>query len=588
MKQFFKFTFASILGFFISLFLLSILFLIISFAAISSLDSVDTVSVADNTILELKLDYEVPERTTNEPNFSYSILPSLNKTIGLNDIIEVIENAKVDSKIKGIFINLDNLYIGGLAKINEIRNTLIDFKNSDKFIIAHGNSISERAYYLASVADSIFITPTGAMEFDGFGIEVTFFKKALEKLEIEPQIFQYGKFKSATEPYKVDKLSDANRTQLNNYLSSVYNTFISNLSKSNNINEERLKDFAKNLVINSAEDANKYGLVNSLLYRDEVDSILSKLINSSNSDKLKKISTKKYLYSINNSSSSQNRIAVIYAVGEIINGKGSDYSIGTKNIIESIVKAKNNKRVKAIVMRINSPGGSPLTSDMIWREIKLAVEKKPFIVSLSDVAASGGYYIACAADKIVSDPVSLAGSIGVYGIIPNTQKFFNNKLGITFDKVVTSENAGWNSITFPLNNTQRRYIQNQIDDIYYDFVNRVADGRNMTFEEVDKIGQGRIWSGIHSKEIGLVDTSGGMELALNIAAHEAKITDYKIVEYPTQKEAFEKIIEILSSKIESRIINFSFEKPLDQISKLAEALKYTGIQTRLPFEYAIE
>ncbi len=588
MKQFFKFTFASILGFFISLLLLFFFFLFFIFILTSTIDSTEKVTLKDNSILELKLDYEVPERSSTLPYFSYSVIPSISKTIGLNDLIESINHAKTDLKIKGIFLNLDNLYIGELVKINEIRNALIDFKSSNKFIIAHGNSISERAFYLASIADSIFITPTGTMEFDGFGIEVTFFKKALDKLEIEPQIFQYGKFKSATEPYKSDRLSNENKLQLNQYLSSVYNKFIFDIAESKSINPNVLKDLSKNLTINSAEDAERYKLVNSLKYKDEVDSLLRRIINIPPKDKLRKVSVKKYLQSFNRTTNSKNRIAIIYATGEIVNSQGDEYSIGTKNIIESIVKARKNKKVKAIVMRINSPGGSPLTSDMIWREIKLASKEKPFIVSLGDIAASGGYYIACAADKIVADSSTLAGSIGVFGIIPNAQKFFNNKLGVTFDRVMTSKNNGWNSYSFPLNNVQKKYIQKQVDDIYVDFVNRVAEGRNMTFDEIDRIAQGRIWSGLHSKEIGLVDTLGGINLALNIAADKAGISDYKIVEYPTQKETFDKIMDLLSAKIEGKFNNLIFQKPLNQINKLIDALKYTGIQTRLPFVYKID
>jgi protease IV len=586
MKQFFKFTFASILGFFISLLLLLFIFFVFSFAIISSLDSVETVSISNNTILEIKLDYEVPERTSFEPIFSLSIIPSIDKTIGLNDITRIIEHAKGDHKIKGIYLDLDNFYVGGLAKINTIRDALLDFKSSDKFIIAHGNSISEKGYYLASVADSIYLTPTGNFEFDGFGIEVAFYKDALRKLEIEPQIFQYGKFKSATEPFRFDKLSNDNKKQLEAYLNSVYTDYISNISQSTNINHSTLISIANELMTNSAEDAEKLGLVSSLLYEDEVDSLINNMIDSSL--KVKKVSEKKYLYSIrNNSSSSANRVAIIYALGEIVNSGGDEFTIGTKNIIKSIRKAKENKRVKAIVMRVNSPGGSPLTSDMIWREIKLASKEKPFIVSMGEMAASGGYYISCPADIIVADPSTLAGSIGVYGIIPNTQKFFNNKLGIKFDRVETGENSSLLTITTPMSNEQKRYFQEQVDNIYYDFVSRVAEGRNMTFDEIDRIAEGRIWSGIDSKNIGLVDTLGGLDLAINIAAEQADIDNYKIIEYPAQKETFEKIMELLSSEIESKINNFTFERSLNQIQNLSNALKYTGIQTRLPFEYVI-
>lgn len=585
MKQFFKFTFASIVGFFISIFLLFVIFFLFSFALVSSIDTTESVSISNNSVLELELDYLVPERSSYEPIVSFSIMPSIDKTLGLNDITKLITYAKEDSKIEGIYLNLNNFEVGGLSKINTIRRALVDFKTSNKFIIAHGNTINEKAYFLASVADSIYLTPTGNLEFNGFGFELTFFKNILDKLEIETQIFQYGKFKSATEPYRLEKMSSENREQLSKYLNSVYSDYISNISSSTDIDENRLKDISDNLEITSAEAAVDLGFINQLLYNDQIDSLIQKKINSYS--KIKYVKAEKYIYSIENlSPATTNRIAVIYAIGEIINSRGDEYSIGTENIIESIRKAKENKRIKAIVMRVNSPGGSPLTSDMIWREIELAANVKPFIVSMGDLAASGGYYISCSADKIVAEPTTLAGSIGVYGMIPNTNKFFNNKIGITFDRVETNKNSII-SLASPLSPQQKYLFQKQVDDIYFDFVNRVSMGRNMTFEEVDEIAQGRIWSGIDAKKIGLVDTLGGLDLALSIAAENAGITEYKTVEYPTQKEAFEKIMDLFSSEIKNSINNVTFEQPLNQIHKLAEALKYTGIQARLPFEYVI-
>lgn len=587
MKQFFKFMFASMLGFFISMFLITLVIFVFMFAVISSLETEETVDVKDNSILEIKLDYELPERSAKDPSFNFGMIPSFENLVGLNDLLKSIKTAKNDKNIKGIFIDLDNFVSPGITKLSEIRNGLIDFKNSGKKIIAHGNSISEAGFYLASAADSIYLTPTGSMEFDGFGIELTFFKKTLDKLEIEPQIFQHGKFKSATEPFRVEQMSEENRVQLNKYLSSVFDKIISEISIDKKISVNDLKSISAELKINFAEDAKKYGLVDNLKYEDEVDSVLAKIVNDDDNE-FNLISFKKYFKAAaSNEEYSNNRIAVIYADGEILESKGDDNSIGTENIIKALDEANNNDRVKAIVLRVNSPGGSALTSDMIWRKINLLKKEKPIIVSMSDLAASGGYYISCAANKIVAEPTSLTGSIGVFGIIPNAQKFFNEKLGITFDEVSTSENSGWATITKPLNNVQKKFIQNSVDRIYTDFVSRVASGRNMTFEQVDSIAQGRIWSGINAKEIGLVDTLGGINLALDIAAKSAEIEDYKIVEYPVQKETVEKIMEMFSSKIFSGI-NFSiFNEQLNQIEKLSSAMKYTGIQTRLPFEFKI-
>ncbi|MDX1701119.1 MAG: S49 family peptidase, partial [Melioribacteraceae bacterium] len=333
MKQFFKFLFASILGFFISLFILVFIFFIFSIALVSSFSKTETVSISDNTILELRLDYDLPERSSYEP-VNFSGIPRMSRTLGLNDLVKLINSAKNDERIKGIFIDLDNLRIGGLAKINTIRESLKDFKTSSKYIIAHGNSISERAFYLASVADSLYLTPTGTIEFDGFGMELTFFKGTLDKLDIEPQVFQYGKFKGSTEPFKLDKLSVENELQLSQYLNSVYNNFLEKISVELKIEKDSLRRFANNALINSAEDAKNHGFVNGLLYLDQVDSIMYKMSQSNNIPE--KLSYKKYFYSSgSNSLSSDNRIAVIYALGEITNGIGNEYTIGTKNIIES-------------------------------------------------------------------------------------------------------------------------------------------------------------------------------------------------------------------------------------------------------------
>jgi protease-4 len=587
MKQFFKFMFASIIGFFISLVLLFFFFLTISYFIVSSVEGNDTITISKNSILKIKLDFEVPERTQLIPVSSYFSIPSLEKTIGLNDIIKSIKKAKDDNKIEGIFIDLDNLIVGGLTKVDALRKALNDFKSSGKFIIAHGNSISEKAFYLASVADSIFITPTGTLEFDGFSMEMSFYKKALDKLEIEPQIFQHGKFKSATEPFKLNQMSDENKEQLKSYLNTVYKNFINNISSSTNKSSEELIDIADNLKITSAEDAVKFGLADSLLYRDGVDSLLKKLVGIAPDKKLKIVSFKKYAKTKKAYHSSNNRIAVIYASGEITSGKGDDNSIGTENIIKAIRKAKKNKRVKAIVMRVNSPGGSPLTSDMIWKEILLVKKTKPFIVSMGDVAASGGYYISCAADSIVAEANTITGSIGVFGIIPNAKKFFNNKLGVTFDRVKTNPNSGMMTYTTPLTNAQRKFIQKEVNDIYVDFAGRVAEGRGMTFEEVDKIAQGRIWSGMQAKEIGLVDELGGMDLAIKIASVKAGIDNYRIIEYPAQKEPFEKIIEMLKSSIGDMIFTSKLPEPLREVAKLSKVFSQTGIQARLPFDFKI-
>ncbi|PID62369.1 MAG: signal peptide peptidase SppA [Ignavibacteriae bacterium] len=586
MKQFFKFMFASIFGFFISIFLISVLFFFMIFGIASSLQTEETVEISKNSILSLNFNYEIPERTSQLLYFEFTKVPSIKKTLGLNDIKKIIEHAKTDEKIKGVFLNLDNYNAGNITVTNIIRNSLEDFKNSGKFIIAHGNSITEQAFYLGSIADSIFLTPTGGLEFDGFNLSGMFVKKMLNKLDIEPQIFKYGKFKGATEIFSQEKFSEANRKQSEEYLNSIYDNFLTAISKSINKDKDELKNIASDLKINSAEDAKNYQFVDELLYRDKVDTIICDLLNTD--DEIKYVTANEYLNSTQGSKfSTSNRIAIIYALGNIVEGNGNETTIGTKNIIQAIRKAKNNSRVKAIVMRVNSPGGSALTSDMIWREIKLVSEEKPFIVSMGPVAASGGYYISCSADKIVAEPTTLTGSIGVFGIIPNFEKFMSNKLGVTFDYIKTNKNAGIYEVTAPLNPTQKNYIQTQVNNTYKDFVARVAEGRNMSFAQVDEFAQGRIWSGIDAKEIGLVDTLGGIDLALNIAAKKANIKNYRIIEYPKQKEPFEKILEMFATKVKVSFSDFTNDRTYKKLKTIEEVLQYTGIQARLPIEYKI-
>lgn len=584
MKQFIKFTFASILGFFISIFLLFLISVFFLFIFVSSFDS-DTVKVVENSVIELNLNYELPERTTYDSPFKSSFIPSIEKIIGLNDIIKALENAKTDEKIIGIYLNLDDFVGGSLAKINSIRNAIMDFKSSGKFIIAHGNTISEKAYYLASVADKIFLTPTGDLEFDGYGIEVTFFKKLLDKLEIEPQIFQYGKYKSATEPFRLDKLSNENQEQLNLFLQTVYDDYLNQISLSRNIDKTVLHSIAANLIINSANDALKFGMVDSLIYKSQIDSVLIKL--SSIKEKPKIIDFKKYLRSDLSGYSGDNRIAVIYALGEVSEDKGSENSIGTQNIIESLEKARNNNKVKAIVLRVNSPGGSALTSDIIWNAIYNSKSQKPIIVSMGEVAASGGYYISCAADSIVAESSTITGSIGVFGIIPNAQKFLDNKLGITFDGVKSSENSDFATFTKPLNSSQKKYVQKMVDKIYFDFLERVSKGRKMNVNDINKIAQGRIWSGVDAKKLGLIDEIGDLKFAIKLAAEKVNLKEYNLVEYPRQKEPFEKIMDMLNQTSDDNLLKLKLNKPFDQLDNLIQVLKISGIQARLPFDFNI-
>ncbi|MFH1194411.1 MAG: signal peptide peptidase SppA [bacterium] len=585
MKQFFKFMFASMLGFFLSIFILGFIGFMFIMMSVSFLSVQPEVDVRPNSVLEIKLDRPIPERT-GYMNDSGFLFPEFKKVLGLNDIIECIQSAKHDKDIKGIFINLGMITYGDFTTLDAIRKELIDFKESGKFIVAHGNDISQSGFFLACAADEIYMTPTGSFDLRGFSAELMFLKGTLEKLKIEPQIFRAGKFKSAVEPLTNAKMSDENKIQYEELLTSVYKYFLNEISTSRGVEVAILDSLAKNYGIRSNEDAVKFGLVDSLLYKDEVTELIKDKIGRKNTARL--VTLKDYSYSTTgNSNSSGSKIVVIYATGEIHEGIGDEYSIGAENIVKALRQAGDNSSVKAIVMRVNSPGGSALTSDLIWREVTNAKKKKPVVVSMGSVAASGGYYISCAADYIVAEPATLTGSIGVFGIALNMQNFYKDLLGITFDEVKTGDFAGMGSTTRPYTAEEISIVMKRIQFIYDTFVNRVASHRNMTYEQVDSIAQGRVWTGIDAKEIGLVDELGGLDVAVQKAAEKAGITKYRIVEYPGIRTAFEKIMNALSEDLESTYLQFKLGDNYKYYKELEKVIHLNGIQTRMLFDIYI-
>lgn len=586
MKQFLKYFFASVLGTFSALILLMVLSFLFLMALVTMVDTDKVASISSNTILELELKRELPERSYFDPiGISNLLSTSIGKKVGLNDVIKNINKAENDENISGIFLKLDDINVGGWAIIEPIRNALIDFKHSGKFIIAHGNSVSQKAYYLGTVADSIFLTPTGELEFKGLYAELSFFKKTLEKLDIEAQVIKVGKYKSAVEPFIAEKMSDENRLQVKEFLNSINDHLLLKISEARGVKIETLKQLEDKLAIQFPKDAKKHNLIDNLKYEVDVERLLKSLTDRNSDEKLKTVTLKKYRkVSGEDKPYSSNRIAVIYAVGEINSSKGDESTIGKKNIIEAIRKARKNDYVKAIVMRVNSPGGSALISDIIWHEVELAKKEKPFIVSFSRYAASGGYYIACAADKIVAEPTTLTGSIGVFSIIPNTQKFFDNKLGITFDKVMTGKYSDFISGIRTLTNFEKQVLQKQVNKVYIQFANNVAAGRKMDFEAVDKIGEGRIWSGMQAKEIGLVDELGGLDQAIEIAADISDLENYRIVEYPEIRDPFKVFIETLSDDVSLQLFGSELNDIVEHYSKAINLIKGSKIQTRLPFE----
>ncbi|MEO6981414.1 MAG: signal peptide peptidase SppA, partial [Mucilaginibacter sp.] len=449
-----------------------------------------------------------------------------------------IKKAKRDTNIKGIFLD-ESILLTGEATTEEIRNALIDFKKSGKFIVAYSEIYTQGFYYLASVADKVYINPKGLFDFKGFNSKITFLKGTLDKLGIEAQIIKVGTYKSAVEPFFLTKMSDANRLQVNSYLGSLYDHFLTGISQSRKISKDSLFAIANELKIRGPEDALKYKLVDGLKYKDEILDDLKKRAGVDASDDLKAVELRDYGTSESakedKKETSKNNIAIIYASGDIVGGEGDDNTIGSERISKALRKAREDNKVKAVVFRINSPGGSSLASDVMWREVMLTKKVKPIIVSMGDLAASGGYYIACAADSIIAEPNTITGSIGIFAVLPNMQKFFNDKLGMTFDGVKTGKFADLGDLTRPLSPEEKAILQNQVNRGYDDFTKAVAAGRNKTQAYINSIGQGRVWTGEQAVKIGLVDRLGNINDAIAAAAKKAHIKKYNIVAYPDQK-----------------------------------------------------
>jgi protease-4 len=590
MGQFFKFMFASALGLILGIIILFAILLGIG----ASLGSKGEVKVEDNSVLHVKLDEEIKERGINNP---FDIDPSTFKPKGgqgLNDILASIENAAADEKIKGIYLDVSSIP-AGMATVEEIRNALLKFKESGKWIVSYSEVYTQKAYYVASVADEILLNPEGLVEWRGLGSQVIFLKNMFEKLELEPQIIRYGKFKSAIEPLMLDKMSDPNRLQTMTYMDAIWDKMVEGVAATRGKSTAELDAMAQNASIQKAEHALEFGLVDGLKYKDEVLANLRKrLALKEEKDKINFITLGSYKDAPkakkddDDSSSSRDRVAIIYAVGSIDTGEGDDESIGSETISKEIRAARLDDKVKAIVLRVNSGGGSALASDVIWRETVLAKQAKPFVVSFGDVAASGGYYIACAADTIVAQPNTITGSIGVFGVLFNAQQMLKNKLGITVDTVKTNRFADLGGPLRPLTAIEREIIQNSVNDIYFDFIGKVAQGRGMTTAEVDSIGQGRVWSGKDALRIGLVDVLGGIDDAVKIAANMAGLEDYRVTELPEAKDPMEQMMKQLSGGGEEALLKARLGNYYTYMKEIETMMNMKGVQARLPFMIHIE
>jgi len=589
MKEFFKMMFASMLGFFLISLISFFLFLAFIMAMVSFTQS-EEIIVNDNSILHMKLNYNISDRTANNPLPSFYDLSSFKPKPGLREILKAIEKAKDDSRIKGIYLNLMDVP-SGMATITEIRDALIDFKESGKFIYAYGDIYVQKAYYLATVADKIYLNPEGFIDFRGFYGNVAFISGLLEKLNIEAQVIRHGKYKSAIEPLLYEKMSDENKEQTLAYIQSMWNNSVESISEMRGVNTEQLNSVADGLLAQNPNSALEHKIADDLLYYDEFLAILADEIGVETVMSENLISAPKYSKAKAEKSSgkrSRNKVAVIFAEGDIVQGSGGDGSIGSEKLAREIRNLRLDENIKAVVLRVNSPGGDGLASDIILREVALTKEVKPVVVSMGNLAASGGYYISCAADKIVANSTTLTGSIGVFGVIPNFQGFFNEKLGVTFDGVKTNDNAEFISVTEPMTDYQKAMLKNEIERFYETFIGHVAKGRGMTNEQVDAIAQGRVWTGSDALEIGLVDELGGLNDAIDIAADLAGLEDFRTEDYPVQKEPIEQIIEELFGEVQSRILENELGEHYKYFQYVNSLKDYTGIQARMPYEIEIK
>lgn len=589
MKEFFKMMFASMLGFI----LISIIafFLFMAFVmAMLSFAQTEEVIVNNNSILHMKLNYEITDRASNSAMPSIYDLSSLKPKPGLREILKSIKNAKTDSRIKGVYLDLMSVP-SGMATITEIRNALLDFQESGKFVYAYGNLYTQKAYYLATVADKVYLNPEGFVDFRGFNGNVVFIKGLLEKLDIEPQVIRHGKFKSAIEPLLYDEMSDANKEQTLAYIQSMWDYSIADISNSRGIGTDKLNEIADGILAQSSDKAKEYKIVDDLVYYDEFLDMLASEIEVDVILKENLISPSKYGNAKADKpvgTRSKNKIAVIFAEGDIGQGEGGENSIGSEKLARTIRNVRLDESIKAVVLRVNSPGGDGLASDIILREVSLTKQEKPVVVSMGNLAASGGYYIACAADKIVASPTTLTGSIGVFGVIPNFEGFFNNKMGITFDGVKTNENAEFISVTEPMTDYQKLIMQNEIERFYTTFIGHVAKGRGMTTEDVDAIAQGRVWTGTDALEIGLVDELGGLEKAIDLVADIAGFEDYRTEDFPKQKEPIEQIFDDLFGEMQTRILKNELGEHYKYLQYVKSVQNYSGVQARMPFEIEIK
>lgn len=577
---------AAILGVMIATAIMFFIFMLIVSASVSAFGEDKSISVKTNSILELNLERAIKDYSPKISDPIEEILGMDDEKIGLQEILNAIENAKSDEKIKAISIN--TLYInGGIAQTQAIRDKLLDFKESGKPILAYADFYTQKNYYLSSVADSIFINPVGGTDFRGLVSEILYFKDFQDKVGFKMEVIRHGKYKSAVEPFLTNEMSDANKEQISSFLNSIWGELTDDIALSRNKTVEEINVTADNLLIRNPTLGIQNNMIDGELFNDEYENKLKSLLDIDSGSPLNSVSIADYIASGKGriKSTAKDKIAIVYAQGEIRYGEGDVEYIGQEKIIDALKKIRKDKNIKAVVLRVNSPGGSALASDMIWRELEITKKEKPLVVSMGNYAASGGYYIACNAHKILAEPTTITGSIGVFGMIPNFSQLADN-IGINAEQVGTNKQSLGYSPFEPMTEEFHNYAKESIEDIYKTFVERVASGRNMSFAQVDSIGQGRVWTGKEALKNGLIDKLGNLEDAIKLAAELAEIEDYRTTDYPRYTRDFKDAFKpfSLSAKAKENLLkeelgleNYNIYKNIKQFSELK------GVQARLPF-----
>ncbi|MFN8239376.1 MAG: signal peptide peptidase SppA [Bacteroidales bacterium] len=583
MKNFLIYTLATITG----IILASLLFFFIMLGALGSIvaSGEKPVSISKNSVLVLKAGVPIPDRTNTNPWAGFDIINmTMTSAPGLNDILNNIEKATRDEKIKGILIE-NGLLPSGWATTSEIREALKKFRESGKFVLAYADYVlTQQGYYLSASADRIFVNPGAMIEFKGLSGEVMFYKKALDKIGVDVQVIRHGKFKGAVEPYILDQLSKENREQIKDYVGSIWNQVVKDIADDRKLTPAKVNMIADSLLANDPDLALNSGLVDGLIYRDQLIDSLKIRSGLTTNDKIEFVPMSKYTKIPDlNKGYSGKKIAVIYAEGTIVMGDGNDANIGGDSYAQIIRQQRKDTTVKAIVLRVNSPGGNAIASDIIWRELELARKEKPVVISMGNYAASGGYFISAPASKIYASPTTITGSIGVFGLIPNAEKLLRDKIGITTETVNTNKYADFPSLYRPMESYEKDVMQKSIETVYDDFITKVSEGRKIRKERVDSIGQGRVWAGVKAPGVGLVDEFGGLKEAIKGAAGLAGLDKYSIREYPVAEDPYAKLLSGLSGGVRMNILR----KELGSYSKFYDELKdvssLSGVQLRLPY-----